>query len=91
MLYYLKTANKLRKTKPNFSHGDLGIVILHVTVGFFLCIAKIGSASLSMLEFSSKWRKSQIRKFLRCVSSQIAIPQIFMNNPQICKFVENTA
>jgi hypothetical protein len=52
-------------------------------VGFFLCIAKIGSASLAMIEFSSKWRKSQFRQFLRCVSAQIANPQIFITNQQI--------
>jgi hypothetical protein len=34
---------------------------------------------------------SQNRKFLRCASPQIAIPQIFMINPQIRKFLKNTA
>jgi hypothetical protein len=32
MQYYLKTANKVSKTKPNFSHDGFGIAILHVMV-----------------------------------------------------------
>jgi hypothetical protein len=34
---------------------------------------------------------SQIRKFLRCASPQIANPRIFMINPQIRKFLQNYA
>jgi hypothetical protein len=34
---------------------------------------------------------SQIRKFLRCASLQIANPQIFMINPQIRKFLQISA
>jgi hypothetical protein len=50
MVYYLKTANKFTKTKPNFSQDGFGKVILHVMVPQRKDVSEVRWASKLLLE-----------------------------------------
>ncbi len=56
--------------------------IISYFLSFFLSLVRQQRLESKLSEV----RKSQIRKLLRSISPQIAIPQIFMTNPEIANF-----